>query len=1013
MKIRRLDLLSFGPFTNRSLDLSAGNPGLHVILGPNEAGKSSTLRALKAWLFGIDARSPDNFIHDYKQLRVGGIIETAEGQQICCIRRKGNKDTLLDASTEEPIGDNVLSNLLPGLDEKLFSQLHGIDYQGLVQGGQAILDQSGDIGKSLFGAALGSKGKADLLGELAAEADKLFRARGQNQIINAAAANLKEARRQERQESVSVRNWKDLQKALKEAEQEITRIDNELAAARRSKSKLERFNRVAAPLSERRELLNLLADQAQVVMLPEDFGSRRQTAIDRLAQAQIRHQKSTAKLEKLQQEASTLNVPQGLLDHQEEIEDLQLQLGAVQKSTKDKPAQDAKRRDRRNAAQDLLAGIRPDLTLETVSNLKPILNRKRLITTLAQDWSLLQQKIGLLDTKLRELADDKSHLEQELNALASPHWDVSALQSAILNARRAGDLTTMLRAARNSQNEQEAVCLRDLSRLGRFDGSLQDLSRCCMPEGAVLERFERRFDALEEQMRLFNRRKDEAMDILSTSEANLKILLRSSNIPTLQELHKAREHRDQGWRLIRRQYIDSGETDLNQKAIPRNNDLTISYEQSVLDADTVADKLRLDAQRVQERLALEEQIEASAKQIADHERKLCELATIRTQLEAEWQAVWQGIADQIGSPREMKEWLQRVQQLLQKISQLEKARAAADSLQTIQATHDKTLTTELQKLGYDQEQKSGDLETLLIRCEQIADKQQTSKRRQEEIRTALQKNELQLKNTGENLLHAKDHQQQWRLSWAEAVDGLGIGAQPHPELALETMAKLEELFQELREADIAQKRMYGMDKDEERFADAVVHLAGRVGIEKAEPNPAEVTRALVRQLARARADAATLNKLRSQISELEHEVAEALQDIRITEETCAALRAEAGVASDEELASVQESSSSKRQLIRRLQELEQNLHQFGEGHSIAELEAEALDLDADQASDLLVQIETRLTDLSSERDTNRDTRKALLVQIQTLDGSSKAAEAAELAEQLLAGIVPEAEQYLR
>jgi uncharacterized protein YhaN len=191
VKITRLDLLAFGPFTKKTLDLHEGKPGLHVVLGPNEAGKSSTLRALKAWLFGIDARSTDNFVHDRTQLRVGGVLETASGMEIAFVRRKGNRDTVLSPETEQPMGDDILGKLLPGLDEDLFSQLHGIDYDGLVQGGQAILRQSGDLGKSLFGAALGTKGKTDLLGELASEADKLFRSKGQNQIINAAAARLK------------------------------------------------------------------------------------------------------------------------------------------------------------------------------------------------------------------------------------------------------------------------------------------------------------------------------------------------------------------------------------------------------------------------------------------------------------------------------------------------------------------------------------------------------------------------------------------------------------------------------------------------------------------------------------------------------------------------------------------------------------------------------------------------------------------------------------------------------
>ena len=45
MKILELALHAFGPFTDVVLDLSAGQEGLHLIYGPNEAGKSSALRA--------------------------------------------------------------------------------------------------------------------------------------------------------------------------------------------------------------------------------------------------------------------------------------------------------------------------------------------------------------------------------------------------------------------------------------------------------------------------------------------------------------------------------------------------------------------------------------------------------------------------------------------------------------------------------------------------------------------------------------------------------------------------------------------------------------------------------------------------------------------------------------------------------------------------------------------------------------------------------------------------------
>ena len=1013
MKIKRLDLLAFGPFTKKSLDLSEGKPGLHVVQGPNEAGKSSTLRALKAWLFGIDARSTDNFVHDHKQLRVGGVLETSGGKEISCVRRKGNKDTLLSAETEQPIGDDTLSKLLPGLDEKLFSQLHGINHAGLVQGGQAILEQSGDLGKSLFGAALGTKGKTDLLGELVSEADKLFKFRGQNQIINDAAAKLKEARREEKHELVSVREWKELQKSLKEAEEAVLRIDKEIAEAGRNKSKLERFRRVAGPLAERRELLERQAVLGEVVLLPENFGSRRQAALDKLSLARERLQKASSKLERVKLEAGGLEVPQGLLENQEAIEDLQLQLGAFQKSVRDKPAQDAKRREHRNAAQAMLTSIRPDLDLDSVETLKPLLNKKRLIASLAQESSLLKQKTGQLDAKQRELADEKTSFQQQLEAMSGPGKDVASLKAAILASRKSGDMAQMLRKARDAAGQQEEACSGELSRLGRFDGSLEALACRAMPERAVLESFEKKFDELDEQARETLRRQAEAKQELGQHEESLKTLLRSSEVPSLDELLAARDYREQGWKLIRGKYVDGVDPGAAATKYAGSKDLPDAYEQAVLAADDVGDRLRLDAQRVQERASLETQIQARTEVLSGLDGKLSELVTARAQLEKVWQAVWDGIAGQVGTPKEMKEWLQRVEQLLLKAEQLDRARAEVRSLEATQTSHIEALTAELVKLGQQQEPKAVELESLLARCEQLASQQETATRRQGELEVSLQKIEVQLKGATDARHQSDDDLQRWGVTWAEAVEGLGLGTNPHPELALATMEKLEELFGELKDADTAHKRIYGMDKDEERFTAAVGQLVQRICVDVGEQTPAEVTQSLVRRLGKAQADAASLQKLRARISELEEEVVEASQDIQLAEQSLAALRGEAGVSSDEELGPVEERSQQKRQLTSRLETLQQQLHQSGEGHSIDELEKEARELDADQVGDELSQLDTRLSDLASERDARRDHRKALLVQIQALDGSSKAAEAAERAEQLLAGIIPDAEQYLR
>ena len=62
MRIRYLRLPAFGIFTEQAVSF-APERGLHLIYGPNEAGKSTLLRAIGDALFGIPRISPHAFQH--------------------------------------------------------------------------------------------------------------------------------------------------------------------------------------------------------------------------------------------------------------------------------------------------------------------------------------------------------------------------------------------------------------------------------------------------------------------------------------------------------------------------------------------------------------------------------------------------------------------------------------------------------------------------------------------------------------------------------------------------------------------------------------------------------------------------------------------------------------------------------------------------------------------------------------------------------------------------------------
>ena len=143
MKIRELNLHAFGPFTERKLAFE--EKGLHIVYGPNEAGKSSALRGLKALLYGIDERTLDNFIHANDKLRIHGYLRTIDGHELAFVRRKGRKNTLLTPDGEA-LDEQALSPFLQGVTPELFQTLFGIDHQALVQGGNEILEQKGEVG---------------------------------------------------------------------------------------------------------------------------------------------------------------------------------------------------------------------------------------------------------------------------------------------------------------------------------------------------------------------------------------------------------------------------------------------------------------------------------------------------------------------------------------------------------------------------------------------------------------------------------------------------------------------------------------------------------------------------------------------------------------------------------------------------------------------------------------------------------------------------------------------------
>ncbi len=359
MRFLRLDLRAFGPFADAPPLPFDGGPGLHLIHGPNEAGKSSALRAIRCLLFGFPARTGDDHRHAYKDLRVGATIRAADGAELAFLRRKGDLRTIRTPDDDEVIPDEALARLLGGVDRAKFDDLFAMDHAELVAGGLAILQGKGSLGPVLFAAGSGLARVDEVRKALEAEVDGLFKPRASNPAINAALADLKARRDEAERAMLATSSWVDLDATLARERARKDAIDAEIRAVEAEKRRLERL-RAALPVIARRAVaLDGLADLGDAPALAEGFADRRREATI-ARQVGARNGLAAGKaLEAADLQLDALGPRDAVLDEADAIRRARDELGVYRKALEGRPAEQSRLARKEAEALALLAELRP------------------------------------------------------------------------------------------------------------------------------------------------------------------------------------------------------------------------------------------------------------------------------------------------------------------------------------------------------------------------------------------------------------------------------------------------------------------------------------------------------------------------------------------------------------------------------------------------------------------------------------------------------------------------------
>jgi len=1018
VKVSRLDLLAFGPFTGHRLDFGATSASLHIVYGPNEAGKSSCLRALRAWLYGIPVQNSDDFIHPYTSMRIGGVIEAENGEKLEFIRRKGVSKTLRASDNVQLVDPAELSRMLGNVDQTTFEQRFAIDYQELIKGGGQIANGTGQLSEILFAAGAGITDLRQVQKGLEDELQKLFKSRGTNASINGALECLKKSKQQMKELSLATADWEKHRSWLDLAEGRLRDTTERLNDVRCQFNRCERL-RQALPLAKKlRFTLELLQDVAQAALLPVDFAERRSQAVNRHQDAEHRLREAQQEVSRLEQLLRDTRAPDKILKYQTTITDLHTKLGGYQKAAKDRPKLLAELRSHQSQAETHLGTLGWESSVEKARSFHLSRPQRKRISELVSEWKVaVSEKEGLQKTKGKLLKSIKK-IESSFRQTAEL-FDSQELKRVHNRGLRSADAEPKLQQLRLELKSLEQELADKLACMPHYQGTVDRLALLRIPLSETVEGFGRSWRDLDEQIARQQEKISAMSKRMGMLERSIEKLRLEHDVPTEADLLRARDHRSTGWVLL--QKVLSGEIPVasqNSSVVqfvsqwPGCQDLSQAFEKSLLHSDSIADRLRREAQRVSdlsnwtaERNEMIQQLELESMHLSQNENQ-------RSSLQREWFETWQPAGIVPLSPDEMLAWMRVREELVAKyrvskqcelqIMQLEQE--VADCFSDIQSCLSELNQPSL-KLGI----------SLREAIEQCAVLIHSSDSAQQQYQLRAQ----ELERLREELAETVDACRQsdlkfslWTQQWKEAAGWLHLPEDTVPDVAHELLQTTDELKRHIDSLEDLTRRLTGIDRDAQEFSAGVLHLLAEVAPNLELPVEQAVVE-LHQRLQEAVTTKSKVQQWQEQLGTERFKKDQAAADLILWQNEIETLCAMANCSAVEDL-TISERRSSQRiryeEDVRQLQESLLNLAGF---ESLTEFLAGLHSTGEDELASRHIALAEQLTELEKTKSDAAAEYGARKSELERMDGSAKAAEAQEDVQHCLATIRLEAEQYIR
>jgi len=1007
MRIQELRLIRYGKFTDRTLPLPQQRQDIHLIVGPNEAGKSTVRSAISDWLFGIPMRTPLGFLHPMQELRIGGVIERLASaqlpaQSLAFDRSKGNKNTLRTPQ-DVALPDATLQPWLGALQAQAFNRMYALDHTTLVEGGAGILSAADDVGRMLFQSASGVEHLGAALDRLQNEAAALWAPRKSStrvyyqalEAYDTATADVKQA-------VLRTKDWKAQHEALLETELALVAARQHDGDLRQQRSRLERIRRVRPMLlaldASQGQLEALLAT-GSIAILAENatpvLRGARQSMV--LVQADLQRLHSDVAL--AQAALAQLKVDKTVLALAADVGELNERRLQFRAHRTDIVKRTEEVRLEWVRLQELAGGLGwADGSEEAVRQRLPAPPVRARIARLFKERAGLEQALRVARGALTERQQRISQAQTALAALAGGLVD-PALAGAVDQALKLGDHEAALDELDAKLDDLSHAREAALAGLGQWRAEPAALSGMAVPEPTLVQSLieQHRSDTAELQA-IQKALADKAQEV-HRLELGLQQLVREFQPVSTEQVADAREARDAEWQAIR---LVPGE--LSQRAA--------HFEERLGDADQLADA-RLDrAQHEADRQAKADRV---AQQRLDLQGQETRLQAVQARIDA-CQSAWTTLSSSCGLPQLALEmapsWLHQRQAVLERVREqlaLERQRQARGDAgvkaHKMLVSLLNASTPNADALSFSECLRQARLR--LAQAEQALGQRKT-------LTQQLSDGQNSLVHLQTGVQAAQAAWNAWEQAWQAAAQAAGCDASApadQVEAEVAVMQEIERLLGRVR--SIRSERIDTMQADLDGLACAAAAIAERVGADHAGQITDDTVLDLVSRLEQARQAEAAFTDWTLRLNSTTDGLLATQQRELAVQASLAALMAAAGSSDMDALGVAIERSDRRRELELQTQRASVELSQSADGLSVEELRMEVVEIGPDELTSALNrcgqlagEVVQQIADLSNRHGTQKTA-------FEVFDGKDAAARAEARRQEAISLMGDAAERYLK